>query len=67
MVETTLLICDLSEGANTAEKLAKKRKQVSPLFLLPLPYLSLPPLPYPSSLKAIHALKKEFSQQQQHN
>ena len=29
MTETTLLICDLSEGAKSADKMAKKRRQVS--------------------------------------
>jgi len=32
MEETTLLICDFSEGVTTAEKLAKKRKQWSVFF-----------------------------------
>ncbi len=27
MTETTLLVCDFSEAADTAEKLAKKRKK----------------------------------------
>ncbi len=33
MTETTLLICDLSDGATTKEQLAKKRKRVR-FFLL---------------------------------
>ena len=28
MTETTLIMCDFAEGVNTAEKMAKKRKQV---------------------------------------
>jgi len=34
MTETTLLICDLGEGVNTAEKMARKRKQWSKLFAI---------------------------------
>jgi hypothetical protein len=33
MTETTLLICDFSEAADTAEKLAKKRKKESTVRL----------------------------------
>jgi len=34
MTETTLLICDLSEGATTKEQLTKKRKRWSKLFAM---------------------------------
>jgi len=34
MTETTLLICDLSDGATTKEQLAKKRKRWSKLFAM---------------------------------